>query len=539
MLAFGIEFALAALLLGFAFTWRRVEPLVRRLSSRTVWCMVLLAILPVALRLALLFHHPAPRPDVYDEFSHLLVAGTLRHFRLANPPLPMPQFFETFFVVQEPAYASIYPIGQGLVLAMGGALFGHPWAGVILATAAFCGLCCWMLRGWVTPMWALAGGVLAVVEFGPLCAWMNTYWGGALGAAAGCLVFGALPRLRASRRTRDAVLLGAGLGVHVLTRPYESVYLAIAAVLFFLPRPWRFWRAGAIAAAVALPALGITALQNKQVTGSWITLPYTLSQYQYGVPASLIIQANVEPHRELTPQQALDYRMQRAFHGEGGETLASFFGRLEYRVRFYRFFFLAPLYLALPAFLASLRQWRYVWVAGTLALFALGVNLFPAFQVHYVAACTCLFVLVGVVGLEQLCRLKAGREAAWIIVLLCGGQFLFWYGVHIADTADAPSPATQYETWQTLDHGNVRRMAVDRALAQASGRQVVFVRYSPRHIFQEEWVWNEADPGSARVIWARDLGMDEDRRLLALYPGRTAWLLEPDIEPVRLAPFLR
>jgi hypothetical protein len=61
--------------------------------------MVLFAALPVVLRLALLPHHPAPAPDLYDEFSHLLAADTLRHFRLANPPHALPQFFETFFVL--------------------------------------------------------------------------------------------------------------------------------------------------------------------------------------------------------------------------------------------------------------------------------------------------------------------------------------------------------------------------------------------------------------------------------------------------------
>ena len=108
--------------------------------------MLLLAVLPVALRLLLLPNHPVPTPDIYDEFGHLLVADTLRHFRLANPPLPRPEFFETFFVLQRPTYSSIYPIGQGLALAIGWTLFGLPWAGVLLSTAAFCALCYWMLR---------------------------------------------------------------------------------------------------------------------------------------------------------------------------------------------------------------------------------------------------------------------------------------------------------------------------------------------------------------------------------------------------------
>ncbi len=381
-----ILFTLAALLTLFALAWRWIEPHAAGFARRTAWCMLLLGVLPVALRLALLSHHPVPVPDIYDEFSHLLAADTLRHLRLANPAHAMHRFFETFFVLQQPTYSSIYPIGQGLSMALGRMFFGHPWAGVLLSAAAFCSLCYWMLRGWTTPGWALVGGMLAVIEFGPLSLWMNCYWGGAFAAAGGCLVFGALPRLRNASGYRNAVLLGAGLAIDLLTRPYESVFLCLGVVLFFAPALWKretlpqLARAAAVAALVVMPAIGVTLLQNKQVTGSWTTLPYTLSQYQYGVPMTFTFQANAEPHLELTPQQALDYKMQRAYHGEAAGTLATWLERLEYRVRYYRFFFLPPLYLALAAFVVRLREYRFAWAAATLALFALATNFFPLFD---------------------------------------------------------------------------------------------------------------------------------------------------------------
>jgi hypothetical protein len=74
-----------------------------------------------------------------------------------------------------------------------------------------------------------------VIEFGPLNQWMNEYWGGEWIAASGCLVFGALPRLRAAPRRRDAVLLGLGLAMHLITRPYESIFLFLAVALFGRP----------------------------------------------------------------------------------------------------------------------------------------------------------------------------------------------------------------------------------------------------------------------------------------------------------------
>src|SRR5580658_414428 len=320
-----IELALAALLLAFALVWHPWwEPYAVRLAQKPVWCMLLLAALPVALRLLLLARHPAPVPDIYDEFSHLLVADTLRHFRLAMPAHPFHRFFETFFVLQEPTYSSIYPAGQGMALALGWTIFGTPWAGVVVPMAALCALCYWMLRGWTTSGWALAGGLLAVMEFGPLNQWMNGYWGGGIPAAAGCLVFGALPRLRRGGRLRDAVLLGAGLAIHLLARPYESIFLLLCVVLYLLPA-WRSMaRLVPVAAMVALPAVGVTLLQNKQVAGSWTTLPYALSEYQYGVPAALAYQANATPHRELTREQELDYKMQLSFRGGRAETIGSY-----------------------------------------------------------------------------------------------------------------------------------------------------------------------------------------------------------------------
>jgi hypothetical protein len=480
----------------------------------------------------------------------VLVADTLRHFRLANPMHPLHQFFETFFVLQEPSYSSIYPLGQGLAMALGWIIFGTPWAGVILATAAFCSLCYWMLRAWTTPGWALAGGVLAVMEFGPLSQWMNGYWGGAVAAAAGCLVFGALPRLRQSNRRRDAALLGLGLAVHLLTRPYETLFLGLAVALYFVPAlraaggVRRLAGIAAVAALVVAPAVGLTLWQNRQVTGRWTTLPYSLSQYQYGVPASLTIRANPVPHAELTPQQQLDYRMQTSFRPHGGESLRTYLERLEYRVRYYRFFFLPPLYLALAAFLPALRQYRFAWVAMALALFALGTNFFPAFQVHYIAAVTCLFVLISVTGLAWLGRLTfggrpAGAEAARLVFFLCVAHFFFWYGLHMFDTGEISQAVLPYETWDNINHGNpARRIAVNRQLEQAPGDLLVFVRYAPQHIFQEEWVWNAADIDGARVVWARDLGPEEDARLIAYYPARTPLLFEPDARPMRLTRYL-
>jgi len=99
--------------------WQPGERIARGLAAKPVWCGLLLAASPVLLRLALLPHHPEPTPAGADDFSYLLLSDTLAHFRLANPSHAMQRFFEANFVLQEPHYSSIFPLGQGLFLAAG------------------------------------------------------------------------------------------------------------------------------------------------------------------------------------------------------------------------------------------------------------------------------------------------------------------------------------------------------------------------------------------------------------------------------------
>jgi len=544
------ELGAAAILIALAVTRTGVQPRLGKVAERTGWSMFLLAALPIGLRLALLPHCPVPTPSGSDDFAYLLLADTLRHLRLANAPHALPQFFEQIFVLQRPTYSSIYPLGHGLVLALGWMVAGHPWAGVLFASGSLCALCYWMLRGWTTPTWALVGGLLAIFEFGPLSYWTNCYWGGAVSAIAGCLVFGALPRLRQNlrqnKRYRDAALLGVGLALQLLTRPYEFVLLVISVALFFAPSlfggiEWpRVAKAFGVAALPLIGAGALTLFQNKAVTGKWTTFPYALSRYEYGVPATFTFQPNPVPHRQLNAEQELDYAAQSAIHGPRTDTLRGYLERLVYRARFYRFFLLAPLYLALLAFVVTIREFRFAWVLLTFLVFALGTNFYAYFYPHYIAAITCLFVLASVRGLERLSRFQvrgraAGREIAGILLFVCAAQFLFWYGLHAWSNEEALSATGPFETWDFINYGDPEgRILIDRELAQKPGRQLVFVRYGPQHAFHE-WVHNAADIDGARIVWAHDFGSGENQALRKYYPDRTVWLLEPDARPPKLS----
>ncbi|HLH02288.1 MAG TPA: hypothetical protein VKX25_05940 [Bryobacteraceae bacterium] len=525
-----VVFSLALLLSILLFARVALQPYARKLAQSPAVAMLTLFALGLALRLALLAAAPVPIPAGADDFSYILLADTLRHLRLANPPHPLSQFFEAVFILQHPTYSSIYPPGQGIALALGRTLFGSYWAGVLLVSAALPALCYWMLRAWIPAIWALAGGLLAVVQFGPLNPWTNSYWGGSLSACAGCLVFGALPRL-GSRRA--VWLLGLGLSLQLLTRPFEFVLLCVCVFAYAvcLTRP-EHRRMLIFAAPLPLLAFGLLLAQNKAVTGGWTQLPYQLSRYQYGVPASFTFEPNPVPHNPLTPEQELDYRAQAAIHGSAADSPARYVSRLLERLPYARFFLLAPLFLALP--FAFRRRTIFLFVLTVLGFFFFGTNFYPYFHTQYIAAVACLFLLWALCGMCALHR--RNPLAAVLLICLCGAHFVFWYAIHLSNHP-ALLAVTTYETWDFVNHGDPEgRISIARDLAAAPGDQLVFVRYTRQHRFGE-WIANAADIGRARIIWALDLGADENQKLERYFPSRKKWLLEPDFHPPHLTPY--
>src|SRR6266849_5417522 len=83
----------------------------RRLASlarRRALAVFSIGILALVLRAALLPILPVPEPAIHDEFSHLLLADTMAHGRMANPTHPMWIQYETLHVNQKPTYAAMY-----------------------------------------------------------------------------------------------------------------------------------------------------------------------------------------------------------------------------------------------------------------------------------------------------------------------------------------------------------------------------------------------------------------------------------------------
>jgi len=499
-------------------------------------CLLAIIGTAIALRLLLLPVIPVPEPGVHDEFSYLLGADTLASGRLTNPTHPLWEFFETIHVLSRPTYTSKYQPGQALFLAVGQVVAGHPYAGVMLSVALLAGAVFWMLAAWLPGGWALLGGLYTMLLFGVGHYWTDSYWGGAVAALGAAVLLGSYRRITHRRRFGFCWLFGLAAILLSLSRPYEGgllmVATGVALVWWAVRRSGLGWKT--LAGRIVLPfvLIGVAGLAmegyyNWRVTGSAWRLPYWSYESQY---------AAYPAFWTLPPFQPKQYGNEqlRAQHED-------FEGQMYKRIRE------MPIALRVPALVEReyeglrklfgstflLRQ-RTGWLlAGAAAVISAGL-FFEAwcFQ-HYMAP-----LLVVLIGLEMLTihRLRAlryrGRPFGPMLALIL---LVVLFSVPTRRLA------------RSVFHGIARpraettfanaRAEVTRELLREPGRQLVIVRYSPRHSVIEEWVYNRADIDNAEVVWARDRGGRENRRLLDYFSGRRAWLLEPDQDPPRLTPY--
>jgi hypothetical protein len=510
--------------------FRTLEDAFRRLANHRNWAVVAVGAAVLVIRVALIPLLGVPEPRFHDEFSYLLAADTFAHGRLTNPTHPMWIHFETFHVIQHPTYMSMYPPAQGLVLAAG-QLLGQPWIGQLLATGAMCSALCWMLQAWLPPSWALLGAVLAALRLGILSYWMNSFWCASVPALGGALVLGAWPRLRQRPSVGLSATLTLGLLILANSRPYEGFVFSIpiaAAMLAWLAGhrrpPLRQSLPRVVIPVVAVLLLGglATGLYYHRVTGSAFTMTYQVNRAQYSAAPYFIWQrARTEPEYHSAVMR--DYYQRELGDFQRSQTVRGYIEQGAAKLVAWWQFYLGPLLslplLALPWVLRDHRMGLPLAIVAAMALAsAVQVWTLP----HYFSPAVGALYILLIQGLRHLWQWRrhaggAGRAMVRAVPLLASAMILLRVVAVTTHTAIEPA-------WP---RGNLKRAQVEEELARQPGRQLAIVHYGSHHDLDLEWVWNAASIDASKVVWARDMG-EQNEELLNYFKDRRAWLVNAD-----------
>jgi hypothetical protein len=473
-------------------------------------------------------------PMFHDEFSYLLAADTFAHGRLTNPTHPLWMHFESFHIIQQPSYMSKYPPAQGLVLAIGQIIGGHPIVGTWMSFGLMCAAICWMLHGWMPPRWALLGGILALINpmLGVGSYWAQSYWGGAVAATGGALLLGGVRRLMRRARVSDALLTGVGLAILANSRPYEGLLVSVPIWAILLR--WMMNKRGPEMCLsirqIVLPILIVLSLTstamglyNLRVTGHPLQLPYQVHEKTYAV-VPLFIWQDLRPEPVYHHQPIRDFHVSYISYYDAQRSISGFLEKNIAFIRGFARYYLNVFAIPLVAVLWLLMHWalRYRW--GHLALIVYSL-LIASLQMqtytspHYVAPIT---------GLHYFSVLSAMRLWRWRNKRI--GQFMLWLVPCLAITALMGS--VLYDTIKRDDSSAwyFQRARLLAQLNQQQSQHVVIVRYGLQHFVDHEWVYNEAEIDRAKVIWARDMNPARNCKLIEYFKDRRIWLLEVDMD---------
>lgn len=563
------EAILVIALVGLAFMAPRrsgwlgaVERAFGRLARRRRLAILVVGFVTLAARAALLPLVSVPVPGIADEFANLLAADTFAHGRLTNPTHPMWVHFESLHIIHQPTYMSMYPVAQGLILAAGKIIGQHPWVGLWLAAALMCAVICWMLQAWLPPGWALLGGLLAAMRLGIFSYWVNSYWGGAHAAIGGALVLGALPRLIHQQRVRYALLLGLGVAILANSRPYEGlvfclpVAVALLAWLVGKKRPPARVSLLHVVLPIAAVLCGTAAAMMYhfyRVTGNPLRMPFQVNRETYAI-APVFIWQSVRPEPDYRHPKMRDFYVTwELLPYESARTLRGLVHRTRDKIRMFRIFYLGPaltLPLVMLPFVFRDRKLRLPLVICGVMIAGLSVEVwtFP----HYTSPMAgVLYVLL----LQCMRHMRVwrwrGRPTGLLLVrsipLTCALMLPFapfaqprgYESMGIEDRGrdkfllmlrndrlvEVSLSPNWPPFWCCSSFGNTLRAQMVEFLNGCWGRHLVFVKYKPGHVSENEWVYNEADIDNAKIVWAHEMDSASNDALARYFKDRRVWNL--------------
>jgi hypothetical protein len=249
----------------------------RRTAERTA---LLVGILATTYFVFTAFHQDRDLfPKTHDESSYLLGMQMLAHGRLWMPKHPLADFFETFYVIVDPVYASKYFPGTALMYAPTIWLHWPTWVLPVVASGAIVGL----LYRLITDLVDGAAGLLTAMLMASL-SWFRMLsillFSQVPMLLLGLLLFWAWLRWREKQRAGWLIAIGAFAGWAAITRPVDAlVFAAVVGIGIGCTLRRQASRKWLVAAAWvilgAAPFLTIQLVFDKGVTGHFLQTPFT------------------------------------------------------------------------------------------------------------------------------------------------------------------------------------------------------------------------------------------------------------------------
>lgn len=442
----------------------------------------------------------------HDDCSYLIQMRMLAQGRLWMPAHPLADFFDSFYLLARPVYASMYFPGTAL-LYLPTVWLGWPTCLLpALASGAVVGL----LYLIVTELIDGVAGALAALLL------VSLNWFRMLSILLmsqvplmllGLLMIWAWLRWRGRRRMGWAAAIGAFAGWAAITRPVDALCFAVpvgVAMLWELRRgPARSWLlTGALVILAAAPFLAVQLLMNRGITGSFFQTPaglYAEGDHpgtSYGFhpvdptrrPASVVPQKQLYYANVIAPYIA-DHQpanLLRLWCGKWFPLLADTV--LPVRL----------LLILLPVGLLGLSDRRRWVVFMCLPLFVLLYIFWTFFLEHYAIILAPAVILLLLLGMRAI-------EMAWPIrrQLLATAMLLAVLVLCLTSL-----PEFNREADDETFHSQVLWFVNEQLPKEVKQPAVVLFRFDPSNSLTEEPVYNTdvAWPDDAPVVRAHDLG---------------------------------
>ena len=462
-------------------------------------------------------------PKTHDDSSYFLQMQMLARGRLWMPAHPLADFFDSFYILVRPVYASQYFPGTAILYVPTVWLNLPTWVMPVFVSGAIVGLIYLVITelidgaaGAIAALWVISLSWFRMVSI-------------LLMSQGPALLFGLLmvwTWLRWRRKKSWGWILALGVlgGWAAITRPVDAICYALPvgiAIAYELRRlPIRHWVTTAILLlAGAAPFLAVQLIFDKGVTGNYLQTPFQL-YLDEDAPGSGIGFHAYDPAAH--PQSALPDK--KAYYRDWVVPFIRLHqpGQL-FHAWLTRWFpeivdTTTPARIQLPLMLAGLlgltdrRRW-VLW--STFPLFVLLYLFYPIFLEHYATTVIPAAILMALLGVNAISgawpRVAPQLNAALAVLIVVSCLTSLWE-INQLIVNDARKQIID----ETFFSDMLRR--VHDLYGQ---RAVVLFRRSPGLNWSEEPVYNSsvAWPDDAEIIRAHDLG-PRDWQIVDYYAKR-------------------